>query len=127
MYTQSCSNVDLHVTVQTVVYCVCVFYVSCIHMNWHVQYILLLCCYVCKFYISQFIFFMNIQGRKETLVLLVSRVQLLVGWCTLGGEGPHVQLLLEHNSSTQEELLEAGTPTVEVELTISVSLIIQTT
>jgi len=40
------------------------------------------------------------------------------GWCTLGGGGPHVQLLLEHNSSTQEGLLEAGGATVEMELTI---------
>ena len=67
------------------------------------------------------VFWMLLQP-KDKEAYLVPQVPLLVGWCTLDGGGPHVQLLLEHNFSTQEELLEAHTMKAEVEQTISAYL-----
>ena len=48
------------------------------------------------------------------------QVQLLVVWCTRGGEGPHVPALLEHSFCMLEGQLEVFLIRKEVEQTISV-------
>jgi len=59
------------------------------------------------------------------LDLLVLQGLLVVGWCTLDGGEPLVQIPLEHSSCMEVELLEAIIPTREGELTTAAYLTIQ--